>query len=139
MIFDDDVDNYLEAALFTSTDEDDQPLDGQFGIDAFTDYARHQAKVELEEFDAEVQRVLSVLGEEKASELDLSYLGHDFWFSRNGHGVVFFDRPERYGDEIKDILQDLARSAGEVYVEFDDQVEDGEVGLSFSPTLRLPR
>lgn len=138
MISQDDVNDYLEAALWSSTNEDGDPLDRQYSIDDFTEHARHQAKVELEQFDAEVERVVSVLDEETADGLDFSYLGHDFWLSRNGHGSGFFDRPERYG-EIADVLQELARSAGECYIIDDPQVEDGERALQFEPSLEIPR
>jgi hypothetical protein len=51
--------------------------------------------------------------------------GRDFWFSRNGHGVGFFDRG--YPDEIGDALQDAARAFGEhdLVPEGFGQVSDG--------------
>lgn len=51
--------------------------------------------------------------------------GRDFWFSRNGHGVGFFDRG--YPDEIGDALQDAAHAFGshDLLPEDFGQVSDG--------------
>jgi hypothetical protein len=50
--------------------------------------------------------------------------GRGFWFSRNGHGVGFFDRG--YPDEIGDALQDAAKAFGDHYLSPEDfgQVSD---------------
>lgn len=40
--------------------------------------------------------------------------GHDFWFTRQGHGVGFWDRPEIYGEEDAELLTDAAMEVGEV-------------------------
>lgn len=45
------------------------------------------------------------------------YMGHDFWFTRNGHGVGFWDR--RLG-EVGDKLTEACKAYGEVYVYFTD-------------------
>lgn len=43
-------------------------------------------------------------------------LGHDIWFSRNGHGTGFFDRDHAIGDKaMRDALQGIARAMGEAY------------------------
>lgn len=36
----------------------------------------------------------------------LEQAGHDFWLTRNGHGVGFWDRPEIYGEEGAETLSD---------------------------------
>lgn len=130
MVFDDDVNDYLEAALSTSTDEYDEPLDRNYSIDDFTNHTRYQAQEDLEEFDLEAQRVFEALkSDEFDLMLDTSYLGGDFWRSRNRHGDGFFAYPERYGAAAQP-LQVLARRAGPCRVEFDPQVEEeGEVAL----------
>lgn len=50
-------------------------------------------------------------------------VGHDFWLTRNGHGVGFWDR--NLGDE-GDALSKIARKFGEAYVWFGDHVENGD-------------
>lgn len=42
----------------------------------------------------------------------MNQMGHDFWLTRNGHGVGFWDRPEIWGD-CADLFSDIARSMGE--------------------------
>lgn len=49
-------------------------------------------------------------------------VGHDFWMTRNGHGVGFWDRG--LGDE-GDALSEIAREFGEAHVWFADHVEHG--------------
>lgn len=54
---------------------------------------------------------------------DMRRAGSDYWFTRNGHGVGFWDRD--LGD-VGDMLSDAARDAGEVHVWFGDHVEHGD-------------
>ena len=42
--------------------------------------------------------------------------GYDFWFTRNGHGVGFWDRPELYGSSISEDMTERAKWFDEVYV-----------------------
>jgi hypothetical protein len=49
--------------------------------------------------------------------------GSDYWFTRNGHGVGFWDRD--LGD-VGDMLSDAARDAGGVHVFFGDHVVHGD-------------
>ncbi len=46
---------------------------------------------------------------------DADQAGHDFWLSRNGHGVGFFDRSEIADKETRDALQNICRRFGERY------------------------
>lgn len=50
-------------------------------------------------------------------EYDAEQAGRDFWLTRNGHGVGFWDRG--LGD-VGDRLSKSAKTFGEVYVEFGD-------------------
>lgn len=48
--------------------------------------------------------------------------GHDFWFTRQGHGVGFWDRPEIYGKEVADLLTKVCKAVGEVHdVDYGDR------------------
>ena len=51
--------------------------------------------------------------------------GHDFHFSRNRHGVGFWDRPELDEDGLGDKLDELAKSFGEIW----PSIEDGKLSL----------
>jgi hypothetical protein len=45
-----------------------------------------------------------------------SSAGGDFFYTRNGHGVGFWDRPEIYGEELAKKLTTISESFSEVYV-----------------------
>jgi len=103
---------YLEAALWSSTDDNDEPLDSNYTVEnidvdslkgMIEDCERFEVenKDDLEEFyDALPVREWS--GEEQA--------GHDFWLTRNGHGAGFWDRD--VGD-VGERLTDAAHAFGE--------------------------
>lgn len=48
-------------------------------------------------------------------EQDASRVGHDFWMTRQGHGVGFWDGD--YTKELGDKLTKLSKAQGEVYCE----------------------
>ena len=77
---------YLETALWSSTDSDGNPLDNVFdesGVDAAT------KKEMLRDCSKFMQKNKDLLDE---SGLSASDIGHNFWLSRNGHGAGFFDK-----------------------------------------------
>ena len=62
---------------------------------------------------------------EKACETpgyDMTQAGRDYWFTRNGHGVGFWDRD--LGD-VGETLSEAARGDGETHVFFGDHVTHG--------------
>jgi hypothetical protein len=83
------VDAYLEAAIWTSSDDEDRPLDRDYGVGDFSDSAVALAIKESNEFIQKNREDLGQVG-------DPGQHGHDFWLTRNGHGVGFWDRG--YGD-----------------------------------------
>lgn len=140
-VSDDIIDQYLETAAWAETDNSDDsggdPLDANYSIDDFTQAARNQARVELNQFEEEMDRVLDALGDAQF-DLDTSSWPHDFWLSRNGHGSGFFDKPERYGDAA-DALQVVAQRQGSRDVSVDvpyDNEEEAPPELSFFPVMR---
>ncbi len=50
--------------------------------------------------------------------------GHDFWFTRNGHGVGFWARPEIYGANSSEILTEKCRKFKELSLYLGD---DGKI------------
>lgn len=76
------IDGYVECALWSSLDEDDNPLDG---IDAdLTDETRESMASDCQDFWASNYADLRTM--------DAGQAGHDFWLTRNGHGAGFWDR-----------------------------------------------
>jgi len=132
------VDAYLEAALWSSTDEDQEPMDDKYSADDFAPSALKQAETEVAYFLKEVDQAEAVLndrfeerGLDPVSFVSAERYGRDFWLTRNGHGTGFWDRAEIYGEEMAELLSDIAHRAGE------RDVYAGDDGLVyFSPDQR---
>jgi len=120
---------YLECALWSSTDDNDDPLDkhdGEVSLDTLEqmeeDCANFQeANAELleqayrePEWQAEDQRY-------DKPHYNAEQAGHDFWLTRCGHGTGFWDRG--LGD-IGDKLSDACKPYGNVDLYLGD---DGKI------------
>lgn len=94
------LDNYMIAALWSSTDMDtDEPLDANYSVSDIAPNTKIQMYKDVKKF---MEDNLDAIEESGSSD---EQLGHDLWLSRNGHGAGFFDRG--YGD-VGDKLQDAA-------------------------------
>lgn len=98
---------YLETALWASTDDDDEPLDAQYDIDDFAPEAIKQAKAETARFQTENKKSLLEAGNDSEN-------GHDFWLTRNGHGTGFWDRG--YDEDIEEKLTAASEAFGETWI-----------------------
>ena len=55
------------------------------------------------------------------NDSNLEQAGHDFWFSRNGHGTGFWDRDHTYyTPAVRDWLQRKAETFGEIDALYND-------------------
>ena len=132
---------YIEALFFTSEapgvtseewqaaeDHDEGSIPGDVG---FADLAP-DALLSILKDCADFQRAHAALWAD--GEADDDQAGRDFWFTRNRHGVGFWDRdPEMYGcrpfgvsDNNAQALTDAAHACGEVDAYLGD---DGKVWL----------
>lgn len=87
--FDDMAQAYAECALWSSTDEDGEPLDsGTRDIECIAAPTWERMQSDLRDF------TLENLGEFVAYVRlrTVAEFGHDFWLTRNGHGAGFWDR-----------------------------------------------
>lgn len=105
------VRGYIQALYFTETGDDGQP----------DSHAELHVDCKREAWSACHRLRLACAGHDG---IDLrpynpERVGHDLWFTRNGHGVGFWDRPEIYGEENARILTLMARAMGEHYAEFE--------------------
>jgi hypothetical protein len=100
---------YVEAIDFTDTGDTDQP---EAGCDLDEDFYR-ESVIDCLSF---YSRICCYLNSETGT---LSQAAHDFWFSRNGHGTGFWDRPEVYGEYLCDMLHKRAEGYGQVDAIFD--------------------
>lgn len=124
------VKGYLEAALFTEQERMEEDVQDEYGdfdvseyiepisIDDFSKDSIKLAKMDCDKF-------LSKFSDDDLEEIfeyyDLFDLGNDFWFTRNGHGVGFWDRD--LPENIKELLMDAVEGFKEVYLERGDNGE----------------
>lgn len=81
---------YIEAALWSSTDDDGTPLDSKYGVE---DFAPDTLKAMIEDCKQFQQQNSSLFTDCRRSNeyTDDEMAGHDFWLTRNGHGAGFWD------------------------------------------------
>jgi len=94
---------YVEAAMWTLTDEDGNSLD-YLGLHDIAPETIAKAVDDCAAFQAEYQALLEEAGDDSQN-------GHDFWLTRNRHGAGFWDRG--YPKPIGDGLTKAAHSYGE--------------------------
>lgn len=99
--------HYAVAALWSSTGDDDEPLDQNHGIE---DIAPETLEAMREDCKAFAESAAALIEETGLSE---EQVGHDFWLTRNGHGAGFWDRG--LGD-AGDQLAKLCKGFGEVWL-----------------------
>lgn len=108
---------YLNTALWSSTDEQGEPLDKNYDI---SDLAPEALDAAIK--DATTFQSRNTIDLVKASKLakpseysSAAQHGHDFWLTRNGHGAGFWDRG--YG-AVGDRLSKAAKAYGskDIYV-----------------------
>lgn len=79
---------YVTCAFWTSSTDDDKPLDQVASEDDLAPEAAEQMEADCTKFINEnTALLLSVMGKESATRA-----GHDFWLTRNHHGAGFWDR-----------------------------------------------
>jgi len=98
------LDAYIAVALWSSTDDNSTPLDET--------YTTGDLSGEL--MDQMIEDCAAFIAKADLSDERFTQAGHDFWLTRNGHGVGFWARPEVYGEEKAQELTALAESFGPV-------------------------
>ena len=99
------LDAYLECVIFTESgdghDDGVDPFDGKTIYD-FDNYSIVETRQQIEWF-------VDVAGDALDDISDES-IGYDLWYTRNGHGVGFWDRG--YDDDKVEILERLCKVLG---------------------------
>jgi len=95
---------YIACALWSSTDEDGEPLDALYSADDLAPEAIESMREDCEDFQAANAVDLDATGATDAQN------GHDFWLTRNGHGAGFWDRG--YDDDLGERLTNAAHAYG---------------------------
>lgn len=124
--------DYLEAALGSTITGDEpeggygQPLDANYGIGDIHPATLAQMVADNRHFHSLHGHLIG----------DAAHSGHDFWLTRNGHGVGFWSHPETYGDNADD-LTDAAHRFGEYDLHVgDDGMIHGPHNLPDEPDPR---
>lgn len=103
---------YITAALWSSVDDDGNPLDKEYGQSDIDPETLAKMVADCERFQSEQSDYL--ISEYHDSEVDNTIdavAGHDFWLTRNHHGAGFWD-----GDWVEPIgrhLTDASHKFGE--------------------------
>lgn len=101
------MDAYIEAALWSSHDDDGAPL-GQYDGELSTDTRAAMERDCAAFHEAHSDRF--GWGEGQGSD---EQGGHDFWLTRNHHGAGFWDREELWGVDGAKVLTDASHAFGE--------------------------
>lgn len=106
---------YFEAALWSSEDENSEPLDSGRDIDDIHPIERRKAIRDCLLFIDANDTLLRKAGSAAQN-------GHDYWLTRNCHGAGFWDRG--YDARVSKALTDAAHTDGsrDLYVGDDDKV-----------------
>jgi hypothetical protein len=113
---------YIEAALWTSTDNSNdsggEPLDKNYSSGDLTADTLRAMIGDCKKFQAENAPMLARAYDEgksaRGGSYDESYAGHDFWLTRNGHGAGFWDRD--LPEDVGEALTKASKKFGEFYL-----------------------
>jgi len=117
------IHSYIETALWAETDDNERPLDDNYGPTDLDKESRQKMEADCRSFLAQVEAAEIDLDEANLLNRDTyEQAGHDFWLTRNGHGAGFWD-----GDWEKEAgkkLTDMAHAFGssDIYVSDDGQL-----------------
>jgi hypothetical protein len=111
---------YITAALWSSVDDDETPLDDseKYGEEKLAAETREKMASDCDKFIALNQDDLREYAEKRAIPIGAEYTagecaGHDFWLTRAGHGCGFWDRGL---GELGERLSKASASFGECWL-----------------------
>ena len=79
---------YIKCALWSSTDDDETPLDENYEPEDLASETLKQMEVDCKDFQTAQTDLLA----QYVQTLSMASAGHDFWLTRNHHGAGFWDR-----------------------------------------------
>lgn len=98
------LDGYLTAALWSSTDDDGEPLDSSYQQCDISPELLASSVADCRQFLELAGDLLNGL-EKQIRCSDMEYAGHDFWLTRNWHGAGFWDGDWANGDKLTEICR----------------------------------
>ncbi len=94
---------YVEAMLFSSIDEYEEPFDSNYTF-------RHLSPEALSVVKSDCEKFVEMAGDMISTDR-LAQAGHDFWLTRNGHGAGFWDG--KWEEPAASKLTELSKQFGE--------------------------
>jgi hypothetical protein len=82
---------YITCALWSSTDDNDDPLDEHFNIGCIAPETLAGIIKDCADFQSSNGLDIEAGPLRETTDGDYSRAGHDFWLTRNGHGAGFWD------------------------------------------------
>lgn len=110
---------YIEAALWSSNDDEDVPIDSNYGPDDLSPELLAEMTEDCRLFLEQHGHLITA--ENCRTGNYLSQAGHDFWLNRNGHGCGFWDGD--WQDEVGEKLSEACEAFGESNL----YVNDGKI------------
>lgn len=98
--------HYAIAALWSSTDDEGEPLDANYSLDDISPETWGKMSEDVLQFIKANRELLEASGQSDEQ------IGHDFWLTRNGHGAGFWDRGL---GEVGEKLTAACKAFGEVW------------------------
>ena len=93
---------YVTAALWSSTNNNDEPLDGLYSENDFDRDSLEKMRVHALKFFTDNIDLIN-----SADNYSYEQAGHDLWLTENGHGAGFWDRGlNDIGDKLTEIAGD---------------------------------
>lgn len=113
------INQYLITALWSSCDENGDSLDDNFDASFIDLYSIKESIKDCLEF------IKLAEDENLLDDVSYSTAGHDFWLTRNGHGVGFWDGdyPKKIGDRLTELSKNFNELDCSSYVLHDDTVK----------------
>lgn len=100
--------SYVESALWSSNDDNGEPLDANYDINDIDFATIERMKADCQSFyDAHCEVITSDNSPCRHND-PIIHAGHDFWLTRNGHGAGFWD-----GDWSKEAGERLTKASKE--------------------------
>ena len=115
---------YLEAAVWSSTDDDGEPIE-RLDLDV-SEETKAEMRADCDRFYDDNEHLITsenCLRQSPYSRYSCDeQAGHDFWFTRNGHGVGFWETSD-WEAEAGEQLTNASKAFGEYYL----FAQDGEI------------
>ena len=93
----DAIESYIETALWSSVDENGDPLDKNYSTEDVAPNSIASMKADVRSF---LSAAIAKFGSFDAIGLSPERFGHDFWLTRNYHGAGFWDEGIDAGAEL---------------------------------------